>query len=140
MARASHALTRFNPTDKGEMVTSHEGGLQGARWGVLFADLSEDDKNLFVRMEVPGLDPQDFDISVVDTTLVVRGEKRMAREDLRGRYHVTECAYGRFERAITLPESVRVDKASAKYRNGVLKITLPKTSPRKKRRLKIEEA
>ena len=69
------------------------------------------------------------DIEVVGNTLVVRGEKKLARDEVRGRYHVMERAYGQFERAIRLPAPVDDSKAKARYRAGVLAVTLPRLKP-----------
>lgn len=138
---ASHALTRFTPSGSGDVVTaaSHT-AASGSGWGLLVADVTEDNTHVVVRLEVPGMDKDDFDIRVKDDILVVRGEKRVTLEDRRGRYHVMECAYGRFERAIALPESVSDDAARASYRDGVLKIVLSKVTSRKQRRIRIRSA
>ena len=64
----------------------------------------------------------------LDDYLVVQGEKQVEQEHKRGRYRITECAYGRFERAIPLPENVDADRATEKYRHGVLRVELPKTN------------
>jgi len=69
---------------------------------------------------------------------VVRGEKRLDREPSRGRYQVTECAYGRFERAIALPEAVRTEGASARYRNGVLQVELPNDPGRRRQTIRVQ--
>ncbi len=70
---------------------------------------------------------KDFDITVRDdNAIAIRGEKRVRREDTRGDFHVIECAYGRFELVIPLPEAVSIDKANAEYEHGVLRVRLPK--------------
>lgn len=61
--------------------------------------------------------------------LIVRGEKRVTREEMQGRWQITECAYGSFERAIPLPAPVDSDQASASYEQGVLRVELPKRHP-----------
>ena len=75
------------------------------------------------------MEREDFTVQVVDDVLVVQGQKRSKREETRGRYHVLECAYGRFERAIALPAAVDPDAAAATYRRGVLTVDLPKAIP-----------
>jgi len=90
-----------------------------------------------VRLEAPGLEREDFDIEVFEDTLIIRGEKRLTRERNEGRYHVLECAYGRFERAIPLPAEVEADRASARYRNGVLRIELPKTASQRRHHIEV---
>jgi HSP20 family protein len=94
----------------------------------------EEDTQVVVRLEAPGMEREDFDISVVQgRTLVVRGEKRVEREESRGRYHVIESAFGLFERVIALPVEVSDDGARARYRRGVLTVTLPKAGSESRR-------
>ena len=85
------------------------------------------------------MDKDDFDISVVDDYLVVRGQKHMDRERSEGRFHIMECAYGRFERVIELPVHVDDAQASARYRHGVLSVTLPKSKSAIRRQITVDE-
>ncbi|TYO99649.1 heat shock protein Hsp20 [Geothermobacter ehrlichii] len=128
--RASGALTRYLPglnregKDDGE---AREIARRSSGWGMLAAEVSETDKKVVVRLEAPGLEADEIDIQVIDNTLIVRGEKRLQREHTDGRYHIMECAYGHFERAIPLPARIAADRAEASYRKGVLRIELPKS-------------
>ncbi len=79
--------------------------------------------------EIPGLDKDDFKIEVVDDALVVSGEKRFERDSSDGRWRTIQCAYGAFRRVVPLPAPVRADQAKASYRNGVLRVELPKVEP-----------
>ncbi|HEB97804.1 MAG TPA: Hsp20/alpha crystallin family protein [Sedimenticola thiotaurini] len=136
--RASNALTRFSPN----MGDAEHRELEAAspRWGLLAAEVREDDDELVVRLEVPGMEKDQFDISLYDDVLVVRGEKHIQREETRGRYHIMERAYGRFERAIPLQAEVDIDRAKAKYKRGVLSIRLPKANRRVRRRIEVKQA
>jgi len=142
--RAGQALTRFSPVHHGgELQTAEEQVMHRASpWGLLAAEVEERDRDIVVRLEAPGMDREDFDLAVVDDTLVVRGEKRVRRESkptVGGhRYHVMECAYGRFERAVPLPAPVEDTQASAGYRRGVLTVTLPKRTSSARRRINVE--
>jgi HSP20 family protein len=71
----------------------------------------------------------DFDLQVLGDQLVVRGEKRFERESSDGRWHMLQCAYGSFQRAVPLPGPVVADEARANYRDGVLRVELPKARP-----------
>lgn len=137
--RAANAITRFNPVKHGDNVDTAEdlGVLRSARWSVLAADVQDRGDELIVRLEVPGMEAGDFDVSVIDDTLVVRGEKRLQREQTEGDYHIRECAYGSFQRAVPLPIAVDQDKAKAKYKRGVLNIILPKASHAQRRRINV---
>lgn len=140
--QASGAITRFRSHHRAgaesTAAASREIAVRSAGWGVLACEVFDDDDRVVVRMEAPGMDKDDFDIQVVDDYLVVRGEKQMERERTEGGYHITECAYGSFERAIPLPEQVDTSQAAAKYKRGVLRVELPKTAGRRHRRITID--
>lgn len=140
--RASQAITRFNPHSKsGDVETSEEQVLQHtSRWGLLPADIIADESEVVVRLEAPGMEAGNFEIEVRDGVLVVRGEKRLERERREGRYHLMERAYGSFERAIPLPTEVDESRAQAKYKNGVLTITLQKSERARARRIEVRES
>ncbi len=126
--RASSALTRFSlpgggKADSQELAKAEE---RSVGWGVLAAEVYNDDSRVVVRLEAPGMQKEDFNIQIVDDYLVVRGEKRIERESVNGNYHILECAYGSFERAVPLPCPVEEGGATATYKNGVLKVELPK--------------
>lgn len=137
LERASDALTRFSPVRQevespGALVERY-----APRWGLVAAELREDNDTLVVKLEVPGMEPEQLDVDVVDDFLVVRGEKRVEREEAKGRYHVMECAYGSFERAVRLPMPVDPARTRAHYRHGILTITLPKLSQSSMRRIQV---
>lgn len=136
---AGDALTRFQPkTDTAEGDAEHHALVsQSSRWGLLAAEVTEAGGDIEVQLEVPGLEGDDFDIEVIGNVLVVRGEKKLARERTSGQFHVMERAYGRFERAIHLPTAVDDSQASAQYKRGVLTVRLPKREVSKSRRIEV---
>jgi HSP20 family protein len=132
---AAGTLTHFRAGAKTDLPASHEidGDMQmpGLGWALIGGDIFEDERRVVVRLEAPGLDKSDFDLQVIDPeTLVVRGDKRFARESTEGRWRMVQCAYGSFQRTIELPAAVKADDAKANYRNGVLRIELRKLNPR----------
>ncbi|MFZ2209842.1 MAG: Hsp20/alpha crystallin family protein [Porticoccaceae bacterium] len=135
------ALTRFRPGEHSAMPARGEvddGFYWPAQtWSLLGGDLFEDAHRLVVRIEVPGMDKANFDIEVRDNVLFVQGEKRFERESTEGRYRLLQCAYGSFRRAVPLPVSVLSDQARASYRNGVLRIELPKAEESEPRKIAI---
>ncbi|WP_119287688.1 Hsp20/alpha crystallin family protein [Azohydromonas sediminis] len=139
--RAAGALTRYRPGAKSNLPARDEiddaSYVPTAGWAMLGGDVFEDERRVVVRLEVPGMDKRDFDIEVFGDTLVVRGEKRFEREDTEGRWRVLQCAYGAFQRQVPLPVPVKGDEARATYRNGVLRIELPKRQPSKPRVVQI---
>lgn len=82
------------------------------------------DGNYIVRLDLPGVDPKEVDISVVEDTLVIKGERKRTREVTDRDYHYREAGYGRFQRSLTLPRGVDRDKITARYENGVLEISM----------------
>lgn len=138
--RAAGALTRFTPGKSGPIATKRdEDFYPGATgWGLLAGDVYEDERRLVVRIEIPGMEKEDSDIEVHDDTLIVKGEKHFEREASEGRYRILQCAYGHFQRVIPLPARIRTEAVEASYRNGVLKIELPKTEAAIRRPIEIK--
>jgi len=135
--RASGALTRFKPSSSGPASQPDDDLPALPGWSFLGADLFEDDEKLVVRLEAPGMRRDDFQVELDGDVLLVRGEKRFERESGKGRYRVMQCAYGTFRREIALPVPVRADRTKASYRDGVLRIELPKTEAAKSRRVEV---
>ncbi|MBI5093173.1 MAG: Hsp20/alpha crystallin family protein [Candidatus Hydrogenedentes bacterium] len=100
-------------------------------------DVEEDDANIHVTAELPGMNEDDFDVEVAGTRLILRGEKKSNREEKKHDYYYSECSYGSFTRSIDLPCEVQADKAKASYKHGVLKLTLPKSNDAKAKRIKV---
>ena len=94
-------------------------------------DVNEDNENLYVIAEVPGVDKNDIKINLVGDVLTITGEKKSEVIDEKKNYYRTERRYGTFTRSFTLPSEVVIDKISAEYKEGVLNITLPKTEEAK---------
>jgi HSP20 family protein len=105
---------------------------------LLSLDVAETKNEIVVKAEVPGLDPKDIDISLSDGLLTIKGEKKQEREEKEEDYHLVERSYGTFTRSIRLPKEVQRDKISASYKNGVLKVVLPKSEEAKKKEVKIK--
>ncbi len=140
MERASNALTRFMPGEDADQDDRSSAQLRASSpsWGLIAAEMKETAKDVVVRIEAPGMDPDKFDIEVRDQHLVVRGEKRIERDSDEGRYHVTERAYGYFERILPLPAEVEGDKAKASYKRGVLTVRLPKHESAITRKISVQ--
>lgn len=138
---AASALTRFKPGEKTNLPAAAEVDddfyLPTRGWSMLGGDLFEDTNRLVVRLEVPGMDKDAIDIEVTNDTLVISGEKRFERESTEGRWRVMQCAYGSFRRVVPLPAAVKADAAHAGYKNGVLRVELPKAEPDKSRAVAI---
>ncbi|HET9428901.1 MAG TPA: Hsp20/alpha crystallin family protein [Allosphingosinicella sp.] len=102
--------------------------------------MTETSKAFKLSVEVPGMEPGDIDVSVVDNMLVISGEKKEEREEKEEGYLYSERSYGAFERRIELPAGVDSGSIKAKVRKGVLQITLEKdaSAENRKRRIAVE--
>jgi HSP20 family protein len=103
-------------------------------------DLEETDDDIVVLAELPGLDARDFAIETDGRRLILRGQKKEESEERGRRYYYAERRFGAFSRAILLPCEVDANRASATYRNGLLRIVLPKAPEAKGRRRRIQIA
>jgi len=101
-------------------------------------DVSETKNDLVVEAEVPGMDPKDIDISLSDGTLTIKGERKHEKEEKEKDYHLIERSYGTFTRMVRLPTEVKRDKISASYKNGILKVILPKSEEAMTKEVKIK--
>jgi HSP20 family protein len=98
----------------------------------------ESDDSIVISADLPGLKPEDVDISVNDSTLTIKGEYKTEEEGERGDVHFNERRYGEFRRSITLPTSVDIDATEAEFEDGVLKVTLPKTEETKPKQIEVK--
>ncbi len=103
-------------------------------------NLTEDEGNLYVEALAPGVDPRTLDLSVVQGTLTIKGEKPGLAQVSAEAYHRNERAAGRFVRTIELPAEVDPAKIHADYRNGLLLVTLPKSEKAKPKQISISVA
>jgi len=101
-------------------------------------NISEDEKEITVSAELPGIDEKDLDISITKEALIIKGEKKTETEDKKKDYHRIERSYGSFSRTIALPENVDESNAVAELKKGVLKIAIPKTAVAQPQRRKLE--
>lgn len=126
LSRGSNALTHFSVAKDEALTQSGTSLATFPRWGLLAGEVEEMEKEIIVRVEVPGMEKEDFSITIEGNQLFLSGEKRYEREARDSTYHVMERAYGSFQRSIPLPRNVDADRAQASYKNGVLSIRLPK--------------
>lgn len=103
-------------------------------------DLSETDKQIHVRAELPGIDPKDVEVSVSEDRLVIAGEKRCDREESGEGWSHRESHSGSFSRAIPLPEPVDPAKVTARYEKGVLTVALTKSPASTSRKVPVQAA
>jgi HSP20 family protein len=101
-------------------------------------DMIETEKTISLKLDLPGVSPKEIDVQVSGNQLIVSGERKEEREEKGETFHRVERRTGRFSRSILLPCDVQDDGVDAKYQDGVLKITLPKTSEATTRHIEIK--
>ena len=116
--------------------TEHE-WPQPAMWG-LAVDVVENKDDFLVKASVPGINPDDLDVSYADDTLTLKGEVKSDNEVKENQYHLRERRYGSFARSISLPTKIKGDAIEASYQNGVLTLRLPKAEEVKPKRIAIK--
>ena len=103
-------------------------------------DVSETEKEVIVQAEIPGIDVKDIDISVNGNRLTLQGERKHEEEKKGEHYHRIERAYGTFARAIELPVEVDSTNVEATYKDGILKVNLPKTKESATKKIEVKAA
>lgn len=101
-------------------------------------DIEEDNDNIMVRAEIPGMKRDDIKVTVHGNVLTISGERKQETETKNKTFHRIERYYGKFSRTITLPADVEPDKVKASYKDGVLNINLPKPEAVKPKHIEVE--
>src|SRR5213594_2361138 len=100
-------------------------------------DVYEDEHNITLKIEVPGIDEKDMDVSIENNTLTVRGQRRFEKDEKEENFQRVERTYGSFTRSFTLPNTVDTEQVSAHYDKGVLRIRLAKRAEAKPKQIKV---
>jgi HSP20 family protein len=116
------------PTDGGERV-----GLNF----IPAAELEETDEALNLRLEIPGIDPKDINVEVTSESVSITGERKLETTTEREGYTRSEFRYGRFQRIIPLPATVKNEQVQAEYKDGILRLRLPKAEPERHKAVKV---
>ena len=95
-------------------------------------DIVENEKQIVLRADLPGVDEKNIDIQVEDGTLTMKAERKFEKETKDGEYRRVERAYGSFHRSFALPENVDAERVAAAYNKGVLEVTIPKVEAKAK--------
>jgi HSP20 family protein len=113
--------------------------VQAGEW-VPSVDMFEKGDRFVIKAELPGIKQEDIDVSVTDSTLMIRGEKKTGEEVREQDYQRSECSYGSFCRSITLPSNIDTGKIEATYDNGVLEMSIPKTAEARPKKIPVTAA
>jgi HSP20 family protein len=110
--------------------------LSSAIWSPA-VDIYETDDEVVVKAELPEVDQKDIDIQVENNTITLRGERKFNKETKKENFHRIERAYGSFSRSFTLPGVIDQEKIRADYKDGILKISMPKREETKPKQIKV---
>jgi HSP20 family protein len=122
--------TLFHDSNEGEGTPTTAGFIPAV-------DVYEDEKKVVLKLEVPGMEEKDLDVSVEKNTLTVKGERKLEKEEKEENFHRIERRYGSFYRAFTLPTTVDTESVAASYNAGVLKLELTKKPEAQPRQIKV---
>jgi len=111
---------------------------RGLSWSAPAVDIAEKNNAYELTAELPGLDEKNIEVKVVNGSLMIKGEKRDAKEEKKKDYHLQERHFGSFERCFSVPEGVDTDRIEANFKAGALTVTLPKKPEAQKPEKKIE--
>ena len=128
----------FDESYRGRASSEDDWALGGS-WAPA-VDIYEKDGNIVLTAELPGVDAKDVDVRVENNVLTLRGERKFSDEVNRESYHRVERSYGSFTRSFTLPNVVATDQIKADFKDGMLKLILPKREEAKPRQISINVA
>jgi HSP20 family protein len=141
------AITRWDPFREVQSLQNRVNSLfrdfnegEGAMTTASFVpavDIYEDEKKIVLKVEAPGIDEKDLDVSVERNTLTVKGERKFEKEEKEENFHRIERRYGSFYRAFTLPPSVDTENVKADYHAGVLKLELSKKPEAQPKQIRV---
>jgi HSP20 family protein len=123
--------------ERGQQGQGAEGGQALRAWAPAL-DISEQKDAYVVTVELPGVSPEDLEITLEDGLLTLQGERRFQQESSDQQYHRIERRYGSFRRSITLPSQVQADAIEAHFENGVLTVRVPKAEEAKPKKIEVQ--
>jgi HSP20 family protein len=149
--KTMNALTKWNPFRELEEIQNRMSSVFGrtpvrgsgqeamtvSEWTPL-VDITEDDKEYLIKAELPEVKKEDVKLTVENGTLTITGERKFEKEEKGKKYHRMERAYGSFMRSFTLPEGAAGDKTTADFKDGVLKVHLPKSAEAKPKSIEVQ--
>ena len=142
------ALIKWDPFRDFNALNERFGNFLGKGWEAPMSttawnpnvDIFENDNEVVIKAELPGVNAKDIEIKLENNVLTIKGERRFEKEAKEENYHRIERDYGSFSRAFSLPVAVNGEKVTAEYKDGVLKVLLPKKEEIKPKPIKIAAA
>ena len=127
----------FNPMNEQLGTFLGRGSPQSTTAWNPSVDIFENDNEVIFKAELPGMTAKDIEVKLENNVLMLKGERRFEKETKEENYHRIEREYGNFSRSFALPAAVDGDKVTAEYKDGILKVTLPKKEEIKPKPIKI---
>ena len=142
------SLIKWDPFREFTMLPARFGGLFGKDWESPLSttawnpvvDIFENDNEVVVKAELPGMNAKHIEVRLENNVLMLKGERRFEKETKEENYHRVEREYGTFSRSFALPTTVNGDTVTAEYKDGILKIVIPKKEEIKPKPIKIAAA
>ena len=130
----------FSSLDKklgfGETDRDVNSEYENALWSPL-TDISEDDNRYYLKVDLPGIKKEDVKINLANGQLTISGERNQETEEKNVKYHRIERSFGKYFRSFTLPEKIKENEIDAEFKDGQLKITIPKSEEARHKQLEI---
>ena len=142
------SLIRWDPFREFSTLPARFGGFFGKDWEAPMSttawnpsvDVFENENEVVFKAELPGMNAKDIEVKLENNVLTLKGERHFEKETKEENYHRVERAYGNFSRSFALPTAVNGDKVTAEYKDGILKVVLPKKEETKAKPIKIAAA
>jgi len=130
-------ITRWQPFGEMETLQRRMNRLFGLDF-IPAAEMEETNNEIYLKLEIPGIEIKDLDLEVTETSVAISGERKSETKTEDKGIVRSEFSYGKFERIVPLPAHVQNDKVKAEYKHGILNITLPKTEAEQHKTVKVE--
>ena len=142
------SLIKWDPFREFPIMNDRLGNFLGRTWDNPLSttawnpsvDIFENDNEVIIKAELPGMNSKDIEVKLENNVLMLKGERRFEKETKEENYHRIEREYGTFSRSFALPAAVNSDKVTAEYKDGILKVTLPKKEEIKSKPIKVAAA
>jgi HSP20 family protein len=139
MEDAQNRLARFFRLSPARLTNGEKEAMTVTEWSPA-ADITEDDKEWLVKADLPEVKKEDVKVTVENGVLTITGERKFEKEEKNKKYHRIERSYGNFFRSFTLPDAADGSKVSAEFKDGVLKVHLPKSEKTKPKAIEVKVA
>ena len=134
-----HHPVKHSHTPMDKFIDRFFQGWSHDNFAIMPLDIVEEKNEFIIKADIPGMESDDIDVSIENDILTISGEKKNEHEEKGDNFHHMERSYGAFRRSVQLPASVEPDKIHAKYHNGVLRLTVPKSEKTEPKKIKVNK-